>query len=68
MFPTGLVGLEAQLWLFMVAMIRPGASIVRSLRTLPVFKVEAGSNSRTCASILNLFNRNLRDLKKLQRI
>lgn len=33
MFPTGLVGLEAQLWLFMVAMIRPGAAFLAA----PVF-------------------------------
>jgi len=33
MFPTGLVGLEAQLWVFMVAMIRPGAAFLAA----PVF-------------------------------
>jgi flagellar biosynthetic protein FliR len=33
MLPTGLVGLEAQLWLFLVAMIRPGAAFLAA----PVF-------------------------------
>ncbi len=33
MFPTGLVGLEAQLWVFMIAMIRPGAAFLAA----PVF-------------------------------
>jgi flagellar biosynthetic protein FliR len=33
MLPTGLVGLEAQLWVFLVAMIRPGAAFLAA----PVF-------------------------------
>ena len=33
MFPTGLAGAEAQLWLFLVAMIRPGAAFLAA----PVF-------------------------------
>ena len=33
MLPTGIVGLEAQLWVFLVAMIRPGAAFLAA----PVF-------------------------------
>jgi len=33
MFPTGLVGIEANLWIFLVAMIRPGAAFLAA----PVF-------------------------------
>jgi flagellar biosynthetic protein FliR len=33
MFPAGIVGLEAQLWVFLVAMIRPGAAFLAA----PVF-------------------------------
>ena len=33
MFPTGFVGIEAQLWLWLLAMIRPGAAFLAA----PVF-------------------------------
>ncbi len=33
MFPTGLAGMEAQLWLYLIAMIRPGAAFLAA----PVF-------------------------------
>lgn len=37
MFPTGLAGAEAQLWLYLVAMIRPGAAFLAA----PVFGAQA---------------------------
>jgi flagellar biosynthetic protein FliR len=36
MLPTGLVGIEAQLWVFLVAMIRPGAAFLAA----PVFSAQ----------------------------
>jgi flagellar biosynthetic protein FliR len=36
MFPSGLVGIEAQLWVFLVAMIRPGAAFLAA----PVFSAQ----------------------------